>query len=162
MRYPKNFNQVQVNNSSRWQDLDNLAIDDWESLAYCNIKSNDAPSSIVVTNFNFNIPKGSKINTIDIRFNFHKNLAHDNIDIQANGGSAKPDDNTTTTDIAESKIQEKLKAIPNFGFDINGEKIINNNPNGINITNLLQMLRCHYSKALYRCQPLSARNIFQL
>lgn len=83
MRYPKKFNQVQVNNSSRWQDLDNLSIDDWESLAYCNIKSNDAPSSIVVTNFNFNIPKGSKINTVDIRFNFHKNLAHDNIDIQA-------------------------------------------------------------------------------
>ena len=40
-------------------------------------------------------------------------ISANNIDIQANGGYAKPDDNTTTTDIAESKIQEKLKAIPN-------------------------------------------------
>lgn len=83
MRYPENFNQVQLNNSSRWQNLENLAIDDWESLASCSIKGNGTPSSIIVTNFKFNIPKGSKINVVDVRFNFHRGLSKENIDIQA-------------------------------------------------------------------------------
>lgn len=83
MRYPGTFKQVQHDDSAQWQDLERLAIDNWESLASCEIKGDIAPNSIVLTNFNFNIPKGSLIHVVDIRFNFHRNLSQENIDIQA-------------------------------------------------------------------------------
>ena len=71
MRYPKEVNQISLDDG-QWENLDNVLIDDWESLASCQLSSGEKPSSFIVNNFKFNLPVESKIHAIDIRMDFHR------------------------------------------------------------------------------------------
>lgn len=81
-RYPKSTSQNSLENSSEWQDLDNVLIDDWESLASCSLSSNQKPNSFIVTDFKFNIPKDSIIHSLDIRLNFHRDSSQNSIELE--------------------------------------------------------------------------------
>jgi lipopolysaccharide transport system ATP-binding protein len=81
-RYPKSTSQNSLENSSEWQDLDNVLIDDWESLACCSLSSNQKPNSFIVTDFKFNIPKDSIIHSLDIRLNFHRDSSQNSIELE--------------------------------------------------------------------------------
>ena len=81
-RYPKSTSQDSLENSSEWQDLDNVLIDDWESLACCSLSSNQKPNSFIVTDFKFNIPKDSIIHSLDIRLNFHRDSSQNSIELE--------------------------------------------------------------------------------
>ena len=81
-RYPKSTSQNSLENSSEWQDLDNVLIDDWESLACCSLSSNQKPNSFMVTDFKFNIPKDSIIHSLDIRLNFHRDSSQNSIELE--------------------------------------------------------------------------------
>lgn len=80
-RYPKSTSQNSLENSSEWQDLDNVLIDDWESLASCSLSSSQKPNSFIVTDFKFNIPKDSIIHSLDIRLNFHRDSSQNSIEL---------------------------------------------------------------------------------
>ena len=82
MRYPKEVYQNSSDNSVEWNDLDNVLIDDWESLACCTLSSNQKPNSFVITNFKFNLPPDSKIHAIDIRLDFHRDSSQNSIDLE--------------------------------------------------------------------------------
>ena len=45
MRYPKNTYQDSSHDGGEWKDLDNVLIDDWESLACCTLSPNQKPNS---------------------------------------------------------------------------------------------------------------------
>ena len=81
-RYPKSTSQNSLENSSEWQDLDNVLIDDWESLASCSLSSSQKPNSFIVTDFKFNIPKDSIIHSLDIRLNFHRDSSQNSIELE--------------------------------------------------------------------------------
>ena len=81
-RYPKSTSQDSLENSSEWQDLDNVLIDDWESLASCSLSSSQKPNSFIVTDFKFNIPKDSIIHSLDIRLNFHRDSSQNSIELE--------------------------------------------------------------------------------
>ena len=78
MRYPKEVNQISLDDN-QWENLDNVLIDDWESLAVCQLSSGEKPNSFIVKNFKFNIPVESKIHTIDIRMDFHRDSSPNSI-----------------------------------------------------------------------------------
>lgn len=80
MRYPKEVNQISQDDT-QWENLDNVLIDDWESLAVCKLSSGEKPSSFIVSNFKFNIPVESKIHSIDIRLDFHKDSSPQSIEL---------------------------------------------------------------------------------
>ena len=81
MRYPKEVYQNSSDNGGEWKDLDNVLIDDWESLACCTLSSDEKPNSFVVKNFKFNIPQDSKIHAIDIRMDFHRDSSQNSIEL---------------------------------------------------------------------------------
>lgn len=81
-RYPKSTSQNSLENSSEWQDLDNVLIDDWESLASCSLSSSQKPNSFIVADFKFNIPKDSIIHSLDIRLNFHRDSSQNSIELE--------------------------------------------------------------------------------
>lgn len=80
MRYPKEVNQISQDDT-QWENLDNVLIDDWESLAVCKLSSGEKPCSFIVSNFKFNIPVESKIHSIDIRIDFHKDSSPQSIEL---------------------------------------------------------------------------------
>lgn len=80
-RYPKDTAQVSSDNSEEWKDLDNVIIDDWESLASCSLSSNQKPNSFIVSNFKFNIPLDAIIRSIDIRMDFHRDSSQNSIEL---------------------------------------------------------------------------------
>lgn len=80
-RYPNKTNQVSSKDSSEWNDLDNVFIDDWESLAVCQLSSGQKPNSFIVSDFNFNVPGDCKIHAIDIRLDFHKDSSQNSIEL---------------------------------------------------------------------------------
>ncbi|WP_407424525.1 ABC transporter ATP-binding protein [Methanobrevibacter sp.] len=82
MRYPKNTYQDSSHDGGEWKDLDNVLIDDWESLACCTLSPNQKPNSFVVTNFKFNIPQDSIIHAVDIRLDFHRDSSPNSIDLE--------------------------------------------------------------------------------
>ena len=81
MRYPKEVYQNSSDDGGEWKDLDNVLIDDWESLACCSLSSNQKPNSFIITNFKFNLPQDSKIHSIDIRMDFHRDSSQNSIDL---------------------------------------------------------------------------------
>ena len=81
MRYPKEVYQNSSDDGREWKDLDNVLIDDWESLACCTLSSNQKPNSFIITNFKFNLPQDSKIHSIDIRMDFHRDSSQNSIDL---------------------------------------------------------------------------------
>ena len=81
MRYPKEVYQNSSDNGGEWRDLDNVLIDDWESLACCALPSDEKPNSFVVKNFKFNIPQDSKIHAIDIRMDFHRDSSQNSLEL---------------------------------------------------------------------------------
>ena len=80
-RYPNKTNQVSSKDSSEWNDLDNVFIDDWESLAVCQLSSGQKPNSFIVSDFNFHVPGDCKIHAIDIRLDFHKDSSQNSIEL---------------------------------------------------------------------------------
>ena len=80
-RYPKSTSQISSKDSSEWKNLDNVLIDDWESLASCSLSSNQKPNSFIVTNFKFNIPEDSIIHALDIRLDFHRDSSQNSIEL---------------------------------------------------------------------------------
>ena len=81
MRYPKDVYQSS-SDDCEWKDLDNVLIDDWESLACCSLSSDEKPNSFIITNFKFNIPPDSKIHAIDIRLDFHRDSSQNSIELE--------------------------------------------------------------------------------
>lgn len=81
MRYPRDFTQDNKIDSVKWQDLENLFIDDWQYLASCEIEGKVAPQVFCVKDFNFNIPDGALIHSLDIRFDFHRDSSPESIKI---------------------------------------------------------------------------------
>ena len=81
MRYPKDVYQSS-SDDCEWKDLDNVLIDDWESLACCTLSSNQKPNSFIVTNFKFNLPSASKIHAIDIRLDFHRDSSQNSLELE--------------------------------------------------------------------------------
>ncbi len=82
MRYPKEVIQTSSDNGVQWKDLDNVIIDDWESLAVCSLSSGQKPNSFIVSNFNFNIPVDAVIHAIDVRLDFHRDSSQQTIELQ--------------------------------------------------------------------------------
>lgn len=82
MRYPKEAIQSSSDNGVQWKDLDNVIIDDWESLAVCSLSSGEKPNSFIVNNFNFNIPVDAVIHAIDVRMDFHRDSSQQTIDLK--------------------------------------------------------------------------------
>ena len=82
MRYPKDTKQISSSNDGEWKDLDNVLIDDWESLAYCSLSSGQKPNSFIVSDFKFNIPIDSKIQVIDVRLDFHRDSSQNSIELE--------------------------------------------------------------------------------
>ncbi len=80
-RYPKVTNQVSSKDSGEWKDLDNVIIDNWESLAVCQLSSGQKPNSFVVSDFDFNIPGDCKIHAIDVRLDYHKDSFQNTIEL---------------------------------------------------------------------------------
>lgn len=70
VRYPGNI--IQKDDGVKWKHLDNLKIDDWESLACCNLKEQEKPSSFILKDFNFNIPPNSRILSISVEHDFKR------------------------------------------------------------------------------------------
>lgn len=82
IRYPKDTKQISSSENGEWKDLDNVLIDDWESLASCSLAPNQKPNSFILSNFKFNIPSASKIQAIDIRLDFHRDSSQNSIELE--------------------------------------------------------------------------------
>ena len=82
IRYPKDTKQISSSENGEWKDLDNVLIDDWESLASCSLAPNQKPNSFVLSNFKFNIPIDSSIQAIDIRLDFHRDSSQNSIELE--------------------------------------------------------------------------------
>jgi lipopolysaccharide transport system ATP-binding protein len=85
MRYPnKVFQEKEKTNEKNWDNLDNIKLDDWESLANCDLNSiHNNPSPIYLKNFNFNIPNDAVIENIHVEHDYHRELSQTPIEIEA-------------------------------------------------------------------------------
>lgn len=81
MRYPKEVNQISSNDLIEWNDLENILIDNWEFLGTCQLSSAQKPNSIVLTDFNFNIPVDCKIQAVEIRLDYHRDSSQNSIQL---------------------------------------------------------------------------------
>ena len=81
MRYPKEVNQSSSDNSIEWNNLENVLIDNWESLGVCQLSAGQKPNSFIVSNFNFNIPVECKIHALDVRLDYHRDSSQNNIEL---------------------------------------------------------------------------------
>ena len=80
IRYPKIINQEEGN--VNWNNLDNIKLDDWQSLATCNITGKVAPNAFVVGGFDFNIPSEAKILQIAVFHDYHRDSSENPIAIE--------------------------------------------------------------------------------
>ncbi|MCF0226745.1 MAG: ABC transporter ATP-binding protein [Methanobrevibacter sp.] len=83
LRYPEKITQKECENCSNWDNLENIKIDNWEEVATCNLKSNQRPSDIHISNFNFNIPKEVKITFINVELDYSREYLFDPISVDA-------------------------------------------------------------------------------
>ncbi len=81
LRYPKTIVQEEGNGSGKWDNLENIKLDDWEHVASCNIKPKQKPASFRVSNFNFNIPKGVQIKYICVELDYTREESLEPINI---------------------------------------------------------------------------------
>ncbi|MBQ9025058.1 MAG: ABC transporter ATP-binding protein, partial [Methanobrevibacter sp.] len=80
MRYPREVKQ-DPSNGAEWENLNHVLIDDWESLASCQLSQNEKPNSFIVSDFKFNIPAECKIHAIDIRLDYHRDSSQNSIEL---------------------------------------------------------------------------------
>ena len=72
VRYPGKVIQKETGDEASWVDLDNIKLDDWDKLAVCNLKSHQKPATLILSDFNFNIPEKAVITQIIVEHDFHK------------------------------------------------------------------------------------------
>jgi len=82
-RYPKEiYQEKEKSNNKDWDNLDNIKIDDWESLASVSLNSiENTPSPIYARKFNFNIPEGALIDNIQVEHDYNRELSENPIKI---------------------------------------------------------------------------------
>lgn len=84
IRYPNEVYQEDRKDNKKWENLDNIKIDDWQSLASSHIDSKEnKPCPIFVKNFNFNIPEKAVIENIQVEHDYHRELSQNPIEIEA-------------------------------------------------------------------------------
>lgn len=72
IRYPGKVIQKESGDEGIWVNLDNIKVDEWDKLATCNLKPNQKPATIFLSDFNFNIPDKAVITQIIIEHDFSK------------------------------------------------------------------------------------------
>lgn len=81
IRYPKKITQENKDNFSKWGNLENMKVDNWESLSSSYLEGESKPSPIYIKDFDFNIPEGAKIHTIEIDHDYHRDTSQNPIEI---------------------------------------------------------------------------------
>jgi lipopolysaccharide transport system ATP-binding protein len=82
-RYPKEiYQEVKNDKQSKWINLENIKLDDWESLAINELSMEKNTPAPIYAKFDFNIPENAKIENIQIDHDYHKDASHDPIEIE--------------------------------------------------------------------------------
>jgi len=82
LRYPKQISQIENDKNARWEDLDNLMLDDWEDIASCHVLAGQKPSTVEFRGFDFNIPNDARVSEVVIEHDFHKQSSQKPIEIE--------------------------------------------------------------------------------
>lgn len=70
LRYPENIIQEECSDCGKWDNLENIKLDDWERVASCDVKPKQKPAPFKVSNFNFNIPRGVQVKYICVELDY--------------------------------------------------------------------------------------------
>ncbi|MDL2271165.1 ABC transporter ATP-binding protein, partial [Methanobrevibacter sp. OttesenSCG-928-I08] len=82
-RYPNEiYQEVNDDKHSKWTNLDNIKLDDWESLAFNELTDEKNIPAPIYAKFNFNIPEDAKIENIIVEHDYHKDTSQDTIEIE--------------------------------------------------------------------------------
>lgn len=82
IRFPSKVIQEESSDEGLWENLNNIKVDDWQKLAKCDLKSHQSPSTIILSDFNFNIPDKARISHIFIEHNFKKESSKTSIKVE--------------------------------------------------------------------------------
>ena len=82
LRYPKNVSQKEDNEKSKWENLDNIMLDDWDDIASTYVSPGQKPAVFTISDFNFNIPDDARVSKVVIEHDFHKESSQKPIEIE--------------------------------------------------------------------------------
>lgn len=82
LRYPKKISQMEDSEKSVWENLDNIMLDDWDDVASTYVSPGQEPSTVIISDFNFNIPDDARVSEVVIEHDFHKESSQQPIEIE--------------------------------------------------------------------------------
>ena len=82
LRYPKKISQKEDSEKSKWENLDNIMLDDWDDVASTYVSPKQKPAIISISDFNFNIPDDARVSEVVIEHDFHKESSQKPIEIE--------------------------------------------------------------------------------
>ena len=82
LRYPKRISQKEDDEKSKWENLDNIMLDDWDDVASTYVSPGQKPGVFTISDFNFNIPDDARVSEVVIEHDFHKESSQRPIEIE--------------------------------------------------------------------------------
>ena len=82
LRYPKKISQKEDSEKSKWENWDNIMLDEWDDVASTYVSPKQKPAIITISDFNFNIPDDARVSEVVIEHDFHKESSQKPIEVE--------------------------------------------------------------------------------